>query len=130
MISQIAVFRIQTPVYKARNPEWESRKDFMKKIIMAVLMAACMVIPALAQSSSSDSTPIWDHGDNVSDITYHSTPIYSIVQTREAYVVFYQTQGLKIGKVVIPKDWQKAGDDKKLFFRNKAAGRFKNGDGS
>ncbi len=94
----------------------------MKKIILAVLMAACMVIPALAQSSSSGSTPIWDHGDNVSEITYHSTPIYSIMQTKDAYVVFYQTQGLKVETVVIPKDWQKAGDDKKLYFRNKAPG--------
>jgi hypothetical protein len=109
-------------VYKARKESGDSRKDFMKKIIIAALLAVCMAIPALAQSNSSDSTPIWNHGDNVSDITYHSTPVYSIMQTKDAYVVFYQTQGLKVEKTIIPKDWQKAGEDKKLYFRNKAPG--------
>ena len=95
---------------------------FMKRFIMAVILAACMVIPALAQSNSDSSKPIWDHGDNVSEYTYYTTPIYSIMMTREAYVVFYQVQDLSISKVIIPKTWQVAGEGKKLYFRNKTPG--------
>ncbi|MBO5608375.1 MAG: hypothetical protein J5930_10865 [Treponema sp.] len=95
----------------------------MKKIIIAALLAACMAIPALAQSSASESeTPIWNHGDNVSEMVYHSAPVYSITMTRDAYVVFYQTQGMKVDTAVIPKDWAKRGENKKLYFRNKAPG--------
>ena len=94
----------------------------MKKIIMAAVLAACMVIPALAQSNSDSSKPIWDHGDNVSSYNYYTTPVYSIMQTAEAFVVFYQKQDLSVDTVVIPKSWQVAGENKKLYFRNKAPG--------
>ncbi len=94
----------------------------MKKIITAIILAACMAIPALAQSNSDSSKPIWDHGDNVSEYFYYTTPIYSIMQTADAYVVFYQKQNLSVDTVVIPKTWQVAGENKKLYFRNKTPG--------
>lgn len=94
----------------------------MKKIIVALIFAVCMALPALAQSASDSSKPIWDHGDNVSEYVYYSTPIYSIMQSRDAYIVFYQQQNLNVATTVIPKKWQVNNENKKLFFRNKAPG--------
>lgn len=94
----------------------------MKKIIMALIFATCMVIPALAQSNSESQKPVWDHGDNVSDYTYYTAPIYKIMQSKDAYVIFYQQQNLSVATAVLPKSWQKTGENKKLYFRNKAAG--------
>lgn len=101
------------------SPYINTRKVFMKKFIAAIIFAACLAIPALAQDAEK---PVWDHGDNVSEYNYYSTPIYSIMQTKDAYIVFYQQQSLSVASVVIPKDWQKLAENKKLFFRNKAAG--------
>ena len=94
----------------------------MKKFISALLLAVCLVIPALAQEdSSSENTPIWDHGDNVSSMSYRSAPIYKIMDQTDSYVVLYQKQNLKVGTAVIPKKWAKLGEERKLFFRNKPA---------
>ncbi|MBP5358514.1 MAG: hypothetical protein J6Y69_04930 [Treponema sp.] len=93
----------------------------MKKIIMALAVALAVTVSAVAQSSSS-STPIWNHGDNVSEVSYESVPIYKILQTTDAYIVIYLARGMKVESQVIPKEWEKRGDNKKLYFRNKAAG--------
>ncbi|MBO4320570.1 MAG: hypothetical protein J5857_08890 [Treponema sp.] len=93
----------------------------MKKIIMALAVALAVTVSAVAQSSSS-STPIWNHGDNVSDVSYESVPIYKILQTTDAYIVIYLARGMKVESLIIPKEWGKYGDGKKLYFRNKAAG--------
>lgn len=97
----------------------------MKKLILALLLATCMLIPALAQQNGSDAkTQVWDHGDNVSDISYENIPIYQIWDHKDAYVVFYESQDLKINHLTLPKKWTVAGDDgrKKLQFRNKSKG--------
>ena len=93
----------------------------MKKALLALMLAACFVIPALAQESNTDaSKPIWDHGDNVSNITYRTVQVYKVYDQIAAYIVLYQMQGSKIGQAVIPKAWGKIGTQKKLWFRNKA----------
>ncbi len=104
---------------KALNIELE--EGIMKKIIMALVVGLAVTVSAVAQSSSS-STPIWNHGDNVSDISYESVPIYKILQTRDAYIVIYLARGMKVESLVIPKEWEKRGEENKLRFRNKAAG--------
>lgn len=106
-------------VDKALNIELE--EGIMKKIIMALAVALAVTVSAVAQSSSS-STPIWNHGDNVSELSYQSVPIYKIMQTKDAYIVFYLGHGMKVESQVIPKDWAKRGDEKKLYFRHKAPG--------
>ena len=97
----------------------------MKKVILALLAAACLAVPALAQEdsgSSESTTPVWDHGDNVSDLFYYNVPVYRVYDQKDAYVVMYQKQGLDVGKVVLPKKWAQGNEGRKLFFRNKAKG--------
>ena len=94
----------------------------MEKIIVALLLAACFALPAVAQSNeSSKTTPVWDHGDNVSDLTYETVPIYRVLNHKDAYVVIYLKQNLKVANVVIPKKWAYGTVGRKLFFRTKPA---------
>ncbi len=94
----------------------------MKKIILALLLAASFVLPLAAQSGDSEkTTPIWDHGDNVSDISYTSVPIYRVFQHKDAYVVYYQKQDLRRGTVVIPRKWAYGTAGRKLYFRKRPA---------
>ena len=97
----------------------------MKKFIAAIVFATCMLIPALAQNNSGEkTTPVWDHGDNVSDFSYENIPIYQIWDHKDAYVVFYESQNLKTHSLTLPKKWTVAGEEgrKKLQFRNKSKG--------
>jgi len=94
----------------------------MKKIIMALLVAAVLAVSSFAQDSSSSSTPIWDHGDNVSEFSYRNVGVYRIFDQADAYVVLYEKQSLEIGKVAIPKAWFKTSAPRKLDFRHKPAG--------
>ena len=92
----------------------------MKRLIAALVLAACIAIPALAQNSES-TKPIWDHGDNVSPYSYRNVNVYRILDHQDAYVVLYEKQGIKIGKAVLPKKWAKE-QPRKLIFRNKPKG--------
>ena len=66
-----------------------------------------MVFSAAAlETEQKESTPrVWDHGDNVSDITYQNVRFYKIYDSAEAYVILYEKQCVKIGTAVIPKKW-------------------------
>ncbi|MBR3548700.1 MAG: hypothetical protein IKN90_01360 [Treponema sp.] len=94
----------------------------MKKIIMALLVAAALAVSSFAQSTSSSGTPIWDHGDNVSEFSYRNVGVYRIFDQADSYIVLYEKQSLEIGKVVIPKAWFKTSAPRKLDFRHKPAG--------
>ncbi len=88
----------------------------MKKVFFAILLAACFVIPALAQDTATKA--IWDHGDNVSPLTYRTVNVYKVYDQKDSYIVLYEKQGIKIGKVCVPKSWGRLGENHKLFFRN------------
>ena len=92
----------------------------MKKIIAILILASCMVAGIFAQESEK-KTPIWDHGDNVSAITYRNANVYRVLDSKDAYVVIYEKQGLKLGQAVLPKKWAKE-QPRKLVFRNKPKG--------
>ena len=89
----------------------------MKKILFALVLAAGLFVPAVSQDSSAK--PIWDHGDNVSDLTYQNYVVSRVYDSIDAYTVLYQKAGYEIGKVSIPKSWVKLGKNHKLYFRNK-----------
>ncbi len=95
----------------------------MKKLLIILAAAVCLSVSVSAEESSS-STPIWNHGDNVSKITYQNVQVMRILNGRDAYVVLYARPGIKMGKCVIPKSWAKATKDspRKLVFRKKPAG--------
>lgn len=95
----------------------------MKKILTALLLAACLAVPVIAQDASADTSEttkaIWDHGDNVSSLSYYKVPVYQIWDQQDAYIVFYQKQNLKVGTITVPKSWA-AKESRKLQFRNRA----------
>lgn len=91
----------------------------MKKIIMVLLAALCFATGLFAQEAAK---PIWDHGDNVSDLSYRNVNIFRILDQADSYIVYYEKQSLDIGQVAIPKSWFKTTSPKKLDFRNKPAG--------
>ena len=93
----------------------------MKKILIALVLACVCVLPAVSQSNGSEttSTPIWDHGDNVSNFTYRNVRIYKVYDYKTAYVVLYEKGGVGVGTVTIPKKWYaKKSSERKLEFRN------------
>ncbi len=96
----------------------------MKKALFALLTVLCLAVPLFAEDDSeSESTQqIWDHGDNVSDLFYFNVPVFKVYDQKDAYVVMYQKQGLDVGKTVIPKQWARDKDHKKLTFRARAKG--------
>ncbi len=94
----------------------------VKKILTVLTFSLIAALPLTAQESSSSSTkPIWDHGDNVSKITYQNAQIYKILDSRDAYVVIYARNGIKVGELTIPKSWAKT-TPRKLNIRNSAKG--------
>lgn len=96
----------------------------MKKIIMALILAAAVVLPAVSQEKEK-TKPIWDHGDNVSSLVYQNVRIFKIYDSADAYVVMYEMAGVKTGTAVIPKKWatpEEKGKKSKLFIRKKPAG--------
>lgn len=96
----------------------------MKKIIMALILAAAFILPAVSQEKEK-TTPIWDHGDNVSPLVYQNVRIFKVYDSPDAYVVLYEMAGVKTGTAVIPKKWsrpEEKGKHSKLFIRNKPAG--------
>ena len=114
----------------------------MKKLVLAAVAVALLaIVPALSQeeqqetqeqqqedssetqdeeseSSSEKSKPVWDHGDNVSKMMYKNFKVYKIYDQRDAYIVLYERQGLKVGTAVIPKKWASNTEGaRKLYFR-------------
>ncbi len=89
----------------------------MKKLLFALILAAGMLVPAISQDKATKA--IWDHGDNVSNLTYQNYVISRIYESIDAYTVLYEEAGYEIGKVSIPKSWVKHGGNHKLFFRNR-----------
>lgn len=97
----------------------------MKKLFAVLALSFAMILPALAQESESKekTTPVWDHGDNKSPLTYQNVRFYRIYDQKDAYVVLYEKQGVKIGTAVLPKKWisNKEGP-RKLIFREAPKG--------
>ncbi len=96
----------------------------MKKLLFALVLAAGMLIPAFSQEKATTKA-IWDHGDNVSDLSYQNFVISRIYDSSDAYIVLYEKAGYEVGKVAIPKSWAYEGTTveahktHKLFFRNR-----------
>ena len=88
----------------------------MKKLLLALVMAASIVLPALAQEKAK---PIWDRGDNVANLTYRSVQVYKVYDQLDSYIVLYEKQSTQIGQVVIPKKWATGNVDRKLVFHEK-----------
>jgi len=92
----------------------------MKKILTAVILAMFLALPLFAEGEGN-TKPVWDHGDNVSDLTYQNVKIYKVFDQKESYVILYAKQGLEIGQAVIPKKWAKE-TPQKLAFRKTPSG--------
>ena len=90
----------------------------MKKILAAALLAVLLVLPTFAEDSAEKTKPIWDHGDNVSELSYQNVKIYRILDQKDSYVVLYAKNGVGIGQAVVPKKWFKE-SPRKLSFRTK-----------
>lgn len=90
---------------------------YSKRFIASLLVSFVIVLSSVAQENQN-SKPIWDHGDNVSSITYQNVQVYKIYDAKDAYVVVYAKSGIKVGQVSIPKDWAKT-TPRKLEIRNK-----------
>ncbi|MBO4404073.1 MAG: hypothetical protein J5780_01925 [Treponema sp.] len=88
----------------------------MKKLLLCILAAACLSLTVSADESSSKQ--IWDHGDNKSKMSYENYQIYRVLDAKDAYVVLYAKNGIKMGKCVVPKAWAKT-VPRKLQFRKK-----------
>ena len=94
----------------------------MKKFLLALAVAASLVIPAIAEEAKQSEPRVWDHGDNISKLTYQNVRFHKIYDTKDAYVILYEKQGIKIGTAVIPKKWsQNTEGPRKLLFRNATA---------
>lgn len=95
----------------------------MKKLLFALVLAAGMVTAVFAQDAKTKK--IWDHGDNVSDLSYQNFVVSRIYDSSDAYIVLYEKAGYEVGKVAIPKSWAYQGTTveahktHKLFFRNR-----------
>lgn len=90
----------------------------MKKAAAALALALVIAFSAVSQEEQQ-SKPVWDHGDNVSSLTYQNVRIYKIYDQKDAYVVLYEKQGIDIGTAVLPKKWFSNEEGaRKLNFRN------------
>ena len=92
----------------------------MKKLFLAATLLLTISMSIFAQDKEPASQ-IWNHGDNVSNITYQNVNVYKVLDGPDAYVVLYEQHGVKVGQAVIPKAWTK-GVPKKLFFREMPKG--------
>ena len=95
----------------------------MKTLLFALVLVAGMVTAVFAQDAKAKK--IWDHGDNVSDLSYQNFVVSRIYDSSDAYIVLYEKAGYEVGKVAIPKSWAYQGTTveahktHKLFFRNR-----------
>lgn len=80
----------------------------MKKFFAAAVLAIAMILPAVSQENNEQTKqPVWNHGDNVSTISYQNVRIFKIYDQKDAYVVLYEKQGIDIGTAVLPKNGSK-----------------------
>lgn len=95
----------------------------MKKILTALILAMCLVLPLIAEGTSNEekTKPVWDHGDNVSDMSYENVSIYKVLDQKDSYVILYAKKGMDIGQAVVPKKWAKE-SPRKLNFRKTPSG--------
>lgn|SRR5574344_132124 len=89
----------------------------MKKILATVLFGLILILPVVTEDAAKSTKPVWDHGDNVSDLYYENITIYKVFDQKESYVVLYAKGGVGIGQVVIPKKWATE-QPRKLEFRS------------
>lgn len=96
----------------------------MKKFFATAVLAIAMILPAVSQENNEQTKqPVWNHGDNVSTISYQNVRIFKIYDQKDAYVVLYEKQGIDIGTAVLPKKWFKNEDGaRKLNFRTMPKG--------
>ena len=76
----------------------------MKKLLLVLMLAAGFVASALTQDAAK--TPVWNHGDNVSDITYRNVVIYRVYNQQDA-TGFIKLNALRLrinAKANKPKD--------------------------
>ena len=92
----------------------------MKKFLISVILAALTAASVMAQDAQA-AKPVWDHGDNVSDLSYQNVFIYKVLDHKDAYIVMYAKQGMKVGTTIVPKSWS-AQTPRKLDIRNKPKG--------
>ncbi len=94
----------------------------MKKICLILALACVTLFPSVAQDNTAKKAA-WDHGDNVSSLTYQTVSVYKIYDTKDAYVVLYEMQGLKMGQAVLPKKWtENTNNARKMLFRDSPKG--------
>ena len=92
----------------------------MNKFLISVILAALTAASVMAQDAQA-AKPVWDHGDNVSDLSYQNVFIYKVLDHKDAYIVMYAKQGMKVGTTIVPKSWS-AQTPRKLDIRNKPKG--------
>lgn len=82
-----------------------------KKAIFIVALAASLIMPLAAQENVG--------GHKQSEISYYSTTVYKILDSKDAYVVIYAKAHNKMGTVTIPKEWarNRPGTVRKLLVR-------------
>lgn len=93
----------------------------MKKLLALALAVLFFTLPLSAQDNER-TKPMWDHGNNVSDLSIKNVRIYKILDQKDGYVILYEKgTGYKAGRTVIPKKWC-YGKPCKLEFTNLAKG--------
>ena len=92
-----------------------------KRLLLLAVLTFGLLLPVLAQEKVSESTThVWDHGDNISSISYRNARIYKILDSKDAYIVLYEKGSTQVGTTIIPKSWAKD-QPRALLFRNKPA---------
>lgn len=94
----------------------------MKKL-SAIVLALFTAFAAFAVPSEANDK----HEENWSQLSYYSTPIYKILDSRDAYIVIYAKNSVGVGQTVIPKSWASwnKNEPRKLSFRNVPRGKLK-----
>lgn len=91
----------------------------MKKTLLILLFLSLLAGSVFAQSKTNGLAPE-KHEENWSDMTYFTVPVLKVLESREAYVVFYLKNNDRTETTVIPKTWAKGNveNPRKLKFRN------------
>ena len=90
----------------------------MKKTLLMLLFLSLLAGSVFAQSKTNGLAPE-KHEENWSDMTYFTVPVLKVLESREAYVVFYLKNNDRTETTVIPKTWAKGNveNPRKLKFR-------------
>ena len=89
----------------------------MKKIFIITILLSIFAAAAFAENpdlSQPKDESKW------SDMSYVTTPVMKILESKDCYVVIYQKKYAGTATTVIPKAWNayKKGESRKLKFRN------------